>query len=206
MNDMDTDAIKFSPSTMPDSFRVEMINFNRQLEENTGTSTEDTGSNVVHVDVSASQNGAIHVHRPANAVGANRSALQSSQHADNNEISCHMLKSYQEAVDKVDPGKTRKRCAAYSERRIHKKVKLVNWPSDIDCKRPSDLTNEDRAKILGLVRTNNESRRIRYEPITEVQQLQQQLEQEEHQHLEEEEAVEQRLQALMEELERAKQQ
>ena len=112
----------------------------------------------------------------------------------------------EEAVDKVDPGKTRKRCAAYSERRIHKKVKLVNWPSDIDCKRPSDLTNEDRAKILGLVRTNNESRRIRYEPITEAQQLQQQLEQEEHQHLEEEEAVEQRLQALMEELERAKQQ
>ena len=32
MNDMDTDAVKFSPSTMSDSFRVEMINFNRQLE------------------------------------------------------------------------------------------------------------------------------------------------------------------------------
>ncbi|KAI7846876.1 hypothetical protein BDC45DRAFT_528011 [Circinella umbellata] len=198
MNDMDTDAIKFSPSTMLDSFRVEMINFNRQLEGNTGISPENTGSNVVHVDVSASRNGAIHVRRPAaNAADANRSTHQSSQHADNNEISCHMLKSYQEAVDKVDPGKTRKRCAAYSERRIHKKVKLVNWPSDIDCKH--------RAKILGLVRTNNESRRIRYEPITEVQQLEQQLEQEEHQHFEEEEAVEQRLQALMEELKRAKQ-
>ncbi|KAG2208568.1 hypothetical protein INT45_005440 [Circinella minor] len=213
MNDMDTDAIKFSPSTMPDSFRVEMINFNRQLDENTGISTENTGSNVVLVDVSASKNGAIHVRHPgANAADANRSTLQSSQHADNYEI--------KEAVDKVDPSKTHKIFAAYSERRIHKKVKLVNWPSDIDCKRPSDLTNKDRAIILMLIRTNNESRRIRYEPITEVQpssqeqeqvqqqtpQLQQQLEQEEQQNLEEEEAAEQRLQALMQELERAKQQ
>lgn len=131
----------------------------------------------------------------------------------------------EEAVDKVDPGKTRKRFAAYSEQRIHKKVKLVNWPSDIDCKRPSDLTNEDRATILMLMRPNNESRHIRYEPITEVQplqeqvrppqeqvqqlqtqQLQQQIEQEEQRNFEEEEAAEQRLQALMQELERAKQQ
>ncbi|KAG2214827.1 hypothetical protein INT45_009801 [Circinella minor] len=219
MNDLDTDAVKFSPSTMINSFRVEMINFNRQLEQNIGTSAENIGSNVVLVDVSASKNGSIHVRRPgADVANANRSTLHSSQHADNYEIS-------KEAVDKVDPRKTRKRFAAYSERRMHKKVKLVNWPSDIDCKRPSDLTNEDRATILMLTRTNNESRRIRYEPITEVQssqeqvrpsqeqvqqlqtqQLQQQIEQEEQRNYEEEEEAEQRLQALMQELERTKQQ
>lgn len=50
---------------------------------------------MVLVDVSSSENGAIHVRRPdANAADANRLTLQSSQHADNNEISGHMLKSY----------------------------------------------------------------------------------------------------------------
>ena len=32
MNDLGTDAVRFSLSTMIGSFRVEMINFNRQLE------------------------------------------------------------------------------------------------------------------------------------------------------------------------------
>ncbi|KAI7847470.1 hypothetical protein BDC45DRAFT_541866 [Circinella umbellata] len=215
MNDLTTDAIKFSASTMADSFRVEMINFNRQLEQNNGSSASD----MILVDVSSSRNGLVHVRRPgAHAANANTLTVQSSQHAANYEISSYMLKSYQEAIDKVDPGKSRKKRAAYSERTTHKKVKLVNWPSDIDCKRPSDLSNDDRSTVIKLIRTNDESRRIRYEPIVEVQhlqgqaqqlrgqELQQQIEQEELRNNEEEASAEQRIQALIQQLEHAKQQ
>ena len=126
----------------------------------------------------------------------------------------------EEAVDKVDPGKRRKAMPAYTEEKMHKKVKLVNWPrSIIECTRPSQLSSKNRAKILGLLRSNNENHRIRYEPTLdaplsqqgqeqkqqkqqqEQQQQEQQQQEQQEQEQQEQEQQQQRIQQLQQQIE-----